>query len=142
MARKYWLLKSEPGSYSWEQLVADGSTTWDGVRNYQSRNNLGEMKPGDLALFYHSNEGKDVVGVARISREAHPDPTSADARWLAVEVEPVRPLAKPVSLQQIKADPTLREIGLVRQGRLSVVALRAAEFQRILKLGETRLARS
>lgn len=141
MARRYWLLKSEPNAYSWEQLVADGSTTWDGVRNYQSRNNLGEMKQGDLALFYHSNEGKDVVGVARIVREAYPDPTSDDDRWIAVDVEPVAPLAKPVTLQQIKADPKLSEIGLVRQGRLSVVPLRSAEFQRILALGKTRLPR-
>ena len=95
MARGYWLIKSEPFKYSWDDLVKDGSTYWDGVRNYMARNNLREMKKGDLALYYHSNEGKEVVGVARVTREAYPDPTTDDARWSVVDFEPVKPLRMP-----------------------------------------------
>ena len=104
MARRYWLLKSEPNKYSWDDLVADGSTYWDGVRNYMARNFLKEMKKGDLALFYHSNVGKEVVGVGRVARESYPDPTSEDDRWVVVDVEPVKPLAKPVTLAQIRGE--------------------------------------
>ncbi len=142
MARHYWLVKSEPLKYSWEDFVRDGSTVWDGVRSALARNNLGAMKKGDLALYYHSNEGKEVVGVARVRRESYPDPTSDDERWVVVDLEPVQPFAEPVSLAEIKADSELRDIPLVRQSRLSVLPLERAVFQRILRLGKTRLPRA
>jgi predicted RNA-binding protein with PUA-like domain len=138
VARRYWLMKSEPFKYPWEALVKDGRTYWDGVRNYEARNNLAAMREGDLALFYHSNEGKEVVGVAEIVKESYPDPTADDPAWVVVEIEPRTPLAKPVSLATIKADPELKEIQLIRRSRLSVVPLTPAEFERILALGETR----
>lgn len=141
MPRRYWLLKSEPFQYAWEELVRDGATCWDGVRNAQAHNNLKAMQKGDLALFYHSNEGKEVVGVARVTRESYPDPTSDDERWVVVDVEPVVALEEPVGLQRIKAEPALGEIALVRQSRLSVVPLSREEFQRVLELGRTRLPR-
>jgi predicted RNA-binding protein with PUA-like domain len=139
MARRYWLIKSEPSKYAWEELVADGSTYWDGVRNHEARNNLGEMKLGDLCLYYHSNEGKEVVGVARVRRESYPDPTAEDPQWLVVDVEPVVPLGRSVTLREIKADPALRNLNLIRRSRLSVVPIDRAEFDHILKLGETKL---
>ncbi len=139
MARSYWLMKSEPNKYSWDDLVKDGSTYWDGVRNYEARNNLQAMKVGDLALYYHSNEGKDVVGIAQIARESYPDPTTDDDRWVVVDVEPVVPLAAPVTLADIKAEPALADINLVRRGRLSVVPIARLEFQRILRMGKTKL---
>jgi len=142
MARRYWLMKSEPFKYSWDQFVADGSTYWDGVRNAQARNNLAAMKVGDPVFFYHSNEGKEVVGVARVTREAYPDPTSDDERWVVVDVEPVVPLRQTVTLQDIKAEPELEGIALVRQSRLSVLPLEKAEFQHILEMGRTRLPRA
>jgi predicted RNA-binding protein with PUA-like domain len=138
MARSYWLAKSEPSTYAWAQLVAEGSTRWDGVRNFQARNNLQAMKRGDLVLFYHSGKGSEVVGVARVSREAYPDPTASEPHWVAVDLEPVRPLSRGVGLGQIKADPALRDIALVRQSRLSVMPLAREAFERILELGETR----
>jgi predicted RNA-binding protein with PUA-like domain len=141
MARGYWLIKSEPFKYSWDQLVEDGSTYWDGVRNYEARNNLAAMKKGDLALYYHSNEGKAVVGVARVIGESYPDPTTNDDQWVVVDVEPVVALKRPVGLAEIKADPALADINLVRRGRLSVVPIERVEFQHILALGETRLPR-
>ena len=110
MPRRYWLIKSEPFKYAWDELVADGSTYWDGVRNYEARNNLGEMKLGDLCLYYHSNEGKEVVGVARVCRESYPDPTVEDPQWLVVDVEPVAPLGRSVTLREVKADPALRNL--------------------------------
>jgi predicted RNA-binding protein with PUA-like domain len=131
----YWLIKSEPFKYSWEKFNQDGRTFWDGVRNYQARNNLREMKEGDLALFYHSNEGKAVVGIAKIVKEAYQDPTTDDTNWVVVELAPVEALKNPVTLEQIKADGQLRDIGLVRQGRLSVVAIKPEEFDRIIELG-------
>ena len=137
MAQAYWLMKSEPFKYAWDQLVRDGSTYWDGVRNYEARNNLAAMKKGDLALYYHSNEGKQVVGVVEIVKESYPDPTTDDERWVVVEIEPRVPFREPVSLGTIKADPKLAEIQLVRRGRLSVVPLTAAEFKYILELGKT-----
>jgi len=140
-ARGYWLVKSEPFKYSWDELVADGSTFWDGVRNAEARNNLRAMRRGDLALYYHSNEGKAVVGVARVTGEAYPDPTSDDDRWVVVDVEPVVPLAEPVELARIKADPELDGIALVRRSRLSVVPVSREHFRRILALGRTRLPR-
>jgi predicted RNA-binding protein with PUA-like domain len=130
----HFLVKSEPHAYSWEQFLKDKRTFWDGVRNYQARNNLKEMKVGDLVLFYHSNVGKEVVGVARVVREYYQDPTTDDARWVAVDLEPVETLKKPVTLAQVKADEYLQDISLVRQGRLSVMPLKAEEFDRILEL--------
>lgn len=141
MARGYWLMKSEPFKYSWDEFVRDGSTYWDGVRNYEARNNLAAMKKGDLALYYHSNEGKEVVGVARVTGEAYPDPTTKDERWVVVDVEPVVAFKRPVTLAQIKADPELPEIALVRRGRLSVVPLTLAEFRHVMKLGKTAIPR-
>ena len=139
MGRSYWLVKSEPFKYSWDDFVKDGSTTWDGVRNPLARNHLASMKRGDLVLYYHSNQGKQVVGVARVTAESYPDPTADDPRWVVVDLEPVQPLARPVSLVAIKSDPKLSEIALVRQSRLSVMPLPAAAFRRILRLGETPL---
>ena len=142
MARNYWLVKSEPNAYAWSDLVRDGSTYWDGVRNAQARNNLLAMRVGDLVLYYHSNVGKDVVGIARVTRSAYPDPTSVDERWVVVDLAPVQPLVEPVSLAQIKADAALVGIPLVTQSRLSVMPLGKPAFQRILRLGKTRLRRS
>ena len=136
MARAYWLVKSEPFKYSWDDLVEDGSTYWDGVRNYQARNNLRAMKVGDYALYYHSNEGKAVVGIAKVTRSAYPDPTTDDERWVVVDVAPVKPLKAPVTLAQIKADPKLGKIPLVTHSRLSVMPLEKADFDRILELGK------
>lgn len=131
----YFLVKSEPFKYSWQQFLKDGQTFWDGVRNYQARNNLQAMKKGDLVLFYHSNEGKEVVGIAEVIRESYPDPTTDDARWVVVDLKPVQALDQPVSLAQIKADEQLKDIPLVKQGRLSVMPLSAAAFDRIVALG-------
>ena len=141
MARGTWLVKSEPFKYSWDEFVRDGGTVWDGVRNHAARNHLAAMRKGDLVLYYHSNEGKQVVGVARVRREAYPDPTSDDERWLAVDLEPVKPLREPVSLARIKQDPRLRDVPLVRQARLSVMPLERAAFERVLALSGTRLGR-
>jgi predicted RNA-binding protein with PUA-like domain len=130
----YWLVKSEPFKYSWEKFNKDGRTFWDGVRNYQARNNLREMKEGDLVLWYHSNEGKEVVGIAKVMKEAYQDPTTEDTNWVVVDLAPVEALKKTVTLAQIKADERLKDIGLVKQGRLSVVSLKTEEFDRILEL--------
>ena len=132
---KHWLVKSEPFKYSWEKFNKDGRTFWDGVRNYQARNNLREMKEGDLVLFYHSNDGKNVVGIAKVVKEFYQDPTTDDANWVVVELAPVEALKNPVSLEQIKAEESLKDISLVKQGRLSVMPLRAAEFDKILEMG-------
>ncbi len=129
-----WLLKSEPDVYSWDRLVADGETIWDGVRNNAARLNLRAMQLGDEAFFYHSNVGKEIVGICRISREAAPDPTDASGQWVAVSVQPVRPLKSTVTLAAIKADPALAEFQLVRQSRLSVVPVRDDEWARILQM--------
>lgn len=131
----HWLVKSEPHKYSWEKFNQDGRTFWDGVRNYQARNNLRDMREGDLVLFYHSNEGKEVVGIAKVVKEAYQDPTTDDTNWVVVDLSPVETLKKPVTLEQIKADSQLQNISLVRQGRLSVMPLKAEEFDRILELG-------
>ncbi len=141
MARRFWLAKSEPSSYSWSDFVDDGSTFWDGVRNAQARNSLQQMKKGDLVLFYHSNQGKEVVGVARVTKESYPDPSSDDPRWVVVDLAPVRALAEPVSLARIKDDSALARIPLVTQSRLSVMPLERSAFERILRLGNTRLER-
>ncbi len=131
----YFLVKSEPFKYSWEQFNKDGETFWDGVRNYQARNNLKAMKKGDLVLFYHSNEGKEVVGIANVVKEFYQDPTTDDERWVVVDLAPVETFKTPVTLEMVKADPFLQEIALVRQGRLSVMPLKAEEFDRIVELG-------
>lgn len=130
----HWLVKSEPFKYSWEKFNKDGRTFWDGVRNYQARNNLKEMKEGDLVLFYHSNEGKNVVGIAKVVKEFYQDPTTDDANWVVVDLAPVEALKNPVSLDQIKAEESLKDISLVRQGRLSVMPLKAEEFDKILEM--------
>jgi predicted RNA-binding protein with PUA-like domain len=126
MAR--WLLKSEPFKYAWSKLVADGRTHWDGVRNYTARNNLQSMKIGDQAFFYHSNEGLEIVGIAEIIREAYPDPGDATGKFVMVDIKPVKPVERPVTLKEIKAEPRLAEFQLVRQSRLSVVPVRDDEW--------------
>ncbi len=141
MARAFWLVKSEPGSYSWDDLEADGATYWDGVRNHQARNNLQAMKKGDLVLFYHSVKDPGVVGIARVTRSAYPDPTTDDERWVVVDIEPVRKVTSAVSLKEIKTDLRLRQTALVTQSRLSVMPFEKTEFERILALGETKLPR-
>ena len=139
MARSYWLVKSEPFKYSWDQFVEDGATYWDGVRNAQARNNLRAMKKGDLVLYYHSNEGKDVVGIAKITRESYQDPTTPDDRWVVVDLEPVKLMKESVTLQVIKQDPKLADVALVKQSRLSVMPIEKRHFDRILELGNTRV---
>lgn len=134
---QYWLAKSEPYKYPWSTFVADGVTHWDGVRNYLARNNMMAMKLGDQVLYYHSNEGKEIVGVAEVVREHYADPTDAEnAGWVVVDVSPKFALPKPVTLATIKADALLKGMELVRLMRLSVVAVRAEEFDLILRLGE------
>jgi predicted RNA-binding protein with PUA-like domain len=131
---QYWLVKQEPTAYSWDQFVADGKTDWTGVRNFQARNNLRSMKSGDQVLYYHSVNGKAVVGVAVVSREAFPDPTAPSGDWSAVEIKPVRPVNPPVTLEKIKSDPELAQIPLLRQSRLSVMSLSKQEFEGVLRL--------
>jgi predicted RNA-binding protein with PUA-like domain len=137
MAKATFLIKSEPSVYSFDQLVEDGATTWDGVRNYEARNNLRAMKKGDLCLFYHSNEGKEIVGLARVTRTAYPDPKT-DEDWSAVDVEPVKKLKKPVTLAQAKAHPLLSTMALVKKSRISVVPVTREELAVVLKLAETK----
>lgn len=133
---KYWLIKSEPYKYSWDQFEEDGETYWDGVRNYAARLNLRGMEKGDICLFYHSNEGKEIVGLAEVTREAYQDPTTDDERWSAVDVKVVRKLKKPVTLKEIKANPELTDMDLVRLTRLSVGKVKPEEFEIILKMAE------
>ena len=128
----YWLMKSEPGTYGWEDLVRDGATEWDGVRNPAARLHLKAMKPGDQAFFYHSGDERAVVGIMSIARKGAPDPK--DPNWVSVAVEPVRALARPVTLKAIKAEPKLAKMELIRQGRLSVSPVRDDEWQTILKM--------
>ena len=136
LAMKYWLVKSEPFKYSWDNLVKDGWTYWDGVRNYQARNNLKSMKKGDLVLYYHSNEGKEVVGVAKVIKEHYQDPTSDDDRWVAVDIEPVQELNNPVTLSDIKSTKSLQKIPLVTHSRLSVMPFLKKDFDKIIKMGK------
>ncbi|BAV08084.1 Predicted RNA-binding protein, contains PUA-like domain [Filimonas lacunae] len=124
----YWLVKSEPFKYSWDQFVKDGQTFWDGVRNYQARNNLRGMKKGDLVFFYHSNEGLEIVGIAKVVKEAYQDPTTDDTNWVVVDLKPVKKLPKPVTLAQMKADIRLEKLGLIKQGRLSVSSVTVEEW--------------
>lgn len=130
----YWLVKSEPFKYSWDTFVAEKTAIWDGVRNYAARNNLKSMAVGDLVLFYHSNEGKEVVGLAKVTKEHYPDPTTDDARWVVVELQPVEKFPKSVTLEQIKKDERLQHIPLVTQSRLSVQPIGKPEFDIIVGL--------
>ena len=130
----YWLVKSEPFKYSWEQFVKDKQTFWDGVRNYGARNNLKAMKKGEQVLFYHSNEGVEIVGIAKVARESYQDPTTEDAAWVVVDLQPVKKLKSPVSLKQVKADIRLREMALVRLGRLSVQQVTEEEWKIVMEL--------
>lgn len=132
---KFWLVKSEPGTYSWTRMVSDGRTRWDGVRNFQARNHLRAMEAGDLALFYHSGEEKSVVGAVRVAKAAYPDPTAKGEDWSAVDVEAAFGLGKPVALDQIKREASLREMVLVKQSRLSVQPATKAEFDRVVAMG-------
>jgi predicted RNA-binding protein with PUA-like domain len=130
----YWLVKSEPFKYSWEQFVKDKQTFWDGVRNYGARNNLRAMKKGEKVLFYHSNEGVEIVGIAKIVKESYQDPTTDEEAWVVVDLQPVKKLKSPVSLQQVKADSRLSEMALVRLGRLSVQPVTESEWKIIMEL--------
>ena len=138
MAKNYWLVKQEPEAYAWAAFVKDGKTAWTGVRNFQARNNLRAMKKGDPVLYYHTGDEKQVVGLARVERDGYPDPTATEGDWVAVDLAPVKPLAKPVTLAQIKADKILKEMTLVRNSRLSVSPVNEIQFGRILALAETR----
>lgn len=133
---QYWLVKSEPEAYSWENLVKDGKTAWTGVRNFQARNNLRAMKEGDAVLFYHSVSDKEVVGISRVVATAYPDPTAKEDGWDCVDLAPDQPLAHPVTLESIKTNEKLKEIALLRQSRLSVMPLTAAEFKEIVRMGK------
>jgi predicted RNA-binding protein with PUA-like domain len=132
----YWLVKQEPETYSWDDFVKDEGTRWDGVRNYQARNNLREMKVGDRALFYHSGTGKEVVGIAKVSVAAYPDPTIDDDRWVAVDLVPEKELKKHVPLADLRANPNLKELTLLRQSQLSVSSVTKAQFDEIVKMGK------
>ena len=132
--KNFWLVKQEPGSYSWSDFVVEGETAWTGVRNYTARNNLRKMKDGDEVLFYHSGEEKAVVGIARVARSAYPDTTAKEGDWSAVDLAPIKSLLRPVNLRQIKSEPRLKQIPLIRQSRLSVMPLAKAEFREIVKM--------
>lgn len=134
--KSFWLMKSEPDAYSWDDLVAEGEGTWDGVRNYRARNNLAAMQVGDEAFFYHSNIGLEIVGIVTISVAGIGDPTDDTGRWASVKVNPVRKLKKPVTLKQIKADPKLAEIELIKLSRLSVAVITPEEWDYIISLSE------
>lgn len=133
--KKFWLVKQEPTSYSWDDFVRDGRTSWTGVRNFTARNNLRAMQEGDAVLYYHSVVDKAVFGVAEVARIAYPDPTAKEGDWSAVDLVPKQPLARPVTLEEIKGNPKLKETALLRLSRLSVQPLTAAEFQEIVRLG-------
>lgn len=130
----HWLVKSEPDKYSWDQFVNDKVTYWDGVRNYAARNNLRAMKKGDEVLYYHSNEGMEIVGIAEVVKESYQDPTTEEVAWLVVDLKPVRRLKNPVSLAQMKSDPRLADMDLVRLGRLSVGAVKDSEWEVVMEL--------
>jgi len=134
----YWLVKSEPDAFSWDQQVANGIEPWTGVRSYQARNNLRAMQTGDLAFFYHSNEGKEIVGIVEVVREAYPDPSAESGDWVCVDMRAVRPFVKPVTLAEMKADPALADLSLLRLSRLSVAPVTAEQWRYICKLGKTR----
>ncbi len=137
--KAFWIIKQEPSQYNWKQFEKDRETYWDGVRNYQARNNLKKMKKGDNLLFYHSVVGKEIVGIAEVTKEAYPDPTTDDERWVVVNLKPIKPFKVPVTLEEIKATKELSEIALIKQARLSVMPITKKEFQVLLKLGKTNL---
>jgi len=132
----YWIIKSEPIKYAYETLEKEGRTVWDGVRNFQARNNLREMKTGDLCCYYHSNEGKEIVGLAKVLQESYQDPTTPDPNWVVVDIAPFERFKSPVTLEQMKNNPKLSNIGLIRQGRLSVMKINKDEFDTILELSQ------
>lgn len=135
----YWLLKTEPSTYSWTDLVTDGGTFWSGVRNFQARNNLRAMEEGDLALIYHSVKETSIVGIAQITKAARPDPTTTDTNWVAVDIIPVKPLTRPIPLAEVKSDEILSKMVLATHSRLSVSPVKDSEFKRILELSATKL---
>jgi predicted RNA-binding protein with PUA-like domain len=134
-SERHWIVKQEPTAYPWEQFVKDGRTAWTGVRNFQARNFLRAMRRGDRVLYYHSVVGKEIVGEAVVVTEAYPDPTASEGEWFCVDLKPVAPLANPVSLAALKAHASLREIGLIRQSRLSVIPLEKADYEEIMRMG-------
>ena len=135
MAKRYWLMKSEPEAYSYDRLVEEGRTIWDGVRNYRARNNLQAMRVGEEALFYHSVSDKEIVGIVKIATAGLADPKDDTGKWAAVEIEPVRKFDRPVSLSAIKAEPSLQDCELLRQSRLSVAEISPAEWEKICSMG-------
>ena len=137
--KSFWIIKQEPSQYNWKQFEKDRETYWDGVSNYQARNNLKNMKKGDNLLFYHSVVGKEIVGIAEVTKEAYPDPTTDDERWVVVDLKPIKPFKVPVTLEEIKTHKELSEIALIKQARLSVMPITKKEFQILLKLGKTKL---
>ena len=139
MTKNYWLVKSEPSAYSWDNLLQDKHARWDGVRNFEARNNLRAMKKDDLVLYYHSGEGKEIVGIAKVVKEGYADPTATEGDWCAVDLAPVKALKRSVALAMLKTDKALADVAVVRKPRISVVGILAAEFARILELAETRL---
>ena len=134
--KNFWLVKSEPSAYSWANLSADGKTAWTGVRNYTARNNLRAMRKGDAVFFYHSVVGKEIVGIAKVVREAYPDPTAKEGDWSAVDIAPEKPLPKPVTLDEIKRNPKLKEMALLRLSRLSVQPVTSAQFDEIGRMAK------
>ena len=134
--KKFWLVKQEPSAYSWANFVADGKTAWTGVRNYTARNNLRAMQKGDAVFFYHSVVGKEIVGIARVVREAYPDPTAKEGDWSAVDLAPEKALPRPVTLDEIKGNPKLKEMPLLRLSRLSVQPVTSTEFQEIVAMAK------
>ena len=129
MSKSYWLMKSEPDAYGWDDLVAEGEGTWDGVRNHRAASNLRAMQVGDEAFFYHSNIGKEIVGIVQVARTAYPDPTDATGRWVCVDMKAVKPVPKPVTLAAMKAEPRLEGLALIRQSRLSVMPVSEAHWK-------------
>ncbi len=138
MARQHWVVKQEPSSYPWSTFEREGGTAWTGVRNFEARNHLRAMRKDDMVAYYHSGEGREVVGVARVSREAYPDPTADEGDWSCVDLVPVRPLKRPVTLAEMKQDPVLREMALVRRSRISVTPVTPEQWARLMELGGAR----
>jgi len=132
----HWLVKTEPDVYSWDQFVKDKKTFWDGVRNYEARNNMQAMEKGDLVLFYHTGDERQVVGIAKVVKGAYQDPTTDESAWVCVDLAPVKPLTNPVTLTQVKNTSSLQEMGLVKKGRISVIAVTKKEFDTIVKMAE------
>ncbi|AKH41862.1 putative RNA-binding protein with PUA-like domain [Altererythrobacter atlanticus] len=136
MAERYWLMKSEPAAFSWDDLIRDGETIWDGVRNHRASNNMRAMEVGDLTFFYHSVTGKEIVGIATISEAGLTDPTDPEGKWATVKIKPVRALERPVTLKEVKAEPTLQDMELVRLSRLSVAEVRPEEWEKICSMAK------